>query len=101
VTWAAKAKLLGAYGRPASSQLPPVSAIGAASAAWAAKAKLLDAYGRPVRADAITPATGSSFDWNEFGIGLGAMLGLVLLTGGLAGAVYHSRRSHAQTHAPA
>ena len=35
----------------------------------------------------------SGFDWNDFGIGAGAMLGLVLLSGGIAAAFHYGRRS--------
>jgi hypothetical protein len=35
----------------------------------------------------------SGFDWSDFGIGAGAMLGLVLLSGGIAAAVHYSRRA--------
>jgi hypothetical protein len=34
----------------------------------------------------------SGFDWSDFGIGAGAMLGFVLLAGGVAGA-YYSRKN--------
>ena len=35
------------------------------------------------------------FDWGDFGIGAGAMLGLALLFGGIAAAVHYGRRSRA------
>jgi hypothetical protein len=35
----------------------------------------------------------SGFDWGDFGIGAGAMLGLALLVGGTAAAVHYGRRS--------
>ena len=38
----------------------------------------------------------SGFDWGDFGIGAGAMLGLALLLGGTAGAVHYGRRSSVQ-----
>jgi hypothetical protein len=38
-------------------------------------------------------ATSRGFDWSDFGIGAGAMLGLVLLSAGVAAAVHFSRRS--------
>jgi len=38
----------------------------------------------------------SGFDWGDFGIGAGAMLGLVLLSGGLAAAMHYSRRPNVQ-----
>ena len=107
-TWAAKAKVLDANGRPLFDQLPPLAAIDAASATWAAKAKVLDETGRPAWAakakvlDAnarplsgvtVSPASGrDGFDWGDFGIGAAAMLGLVLL-GGIAAALHYSRRA--------
>jgi hypothetical protein len=87
-------------GTSSELNLPPRSAIDAASANWAAKAKLLDAYGRPQFAvvpdvDATVLTTGSSrgFAWGDFGIGAGAMLGLMLLAIGLAAGAHYSRRS--------
>ncbi len=41
------------------------------------------------------PST-SGFDWGDFGVGAGAMLGLALLFGGIAAAVHYGRRSSAQ-----
>ena len=38
----------------------------------------------------------SGFDWRDFGIGAGAMLGLALLLGGAAAAVHYGRRSSVQ-----
>ena len=35
----------------------------------------------------------SGFDWSDFAIGAAAMLGLVLLSGGIAAAVHYGRRS--------
>jgi hypothetical protein len=43
----------------------------------------------------VAQATRSSgFDWNDFGIGAGAMLGFVLLTGGIAAGVHYGRRGN-------
>jgi hypothetical protein len=53
-----------------------------------------DAFG-PQGAGAIdppTPVVSSSFGWSDAGIGAAAMLGFVLLTGGLFVAARHSRR---------
>jgi hypothetical protein len=41
-------------------------------------------------------ASSSGFDWGDFSIGAGAMLGLALLLGGTAVAVHYGRRSSAQ-----
>jgi len=37
----------------------------------------------------------SGFDWGDFGIGAGAMLGLVLVVGGIAAGFHYSRKSSA------
>jgi len=100
--WAAKAKLLDRYGQPKLERVPPQSAIDAASANWAAKARLLGEDGRPLivshpqRGDATTGA----FDWADFGIGGAAMLGLVLLAGGLAVGVRTARHSGTRQPSP-
>jgi hypothetical protein len=81
--------------------VPPQSTIDAASANWAAKAKLLDANGRPVPGVTVSPASGSTrFNWGDFGIGVAAMLGLVLLAMGLL-AVTHYRRKRSVRPRPA
>jgi hypothetical protein len=49
--------------------------------------------GRFVTVTAPEVATSRGFDWSDFGIGAGAMLGLVLLSAGVAAAVHFSRRS--------
>ena len=41
-------------------------------------------------------SSSSGFDWRDFGIGAGAMLGLALLLGGIAAALHHGRRSSAR-----
>jgi hypothetical protein len=42
----------------------------------------------------VTKVVGSSgFDWSDFSIGAGAMLGFVLLAGGIAAGVHYGRRS--------
>jgi len=79
--------------------VPPQSAIDAASANWAAKARLLDVDGRPVSSVTVSEAVGSTgLDRRDFGMGAGAMLGLVLLSGGVLAGVYFSRRSTVRTH---
>jgi hypothetical protein len=79
--------------------VPPQSAIDAASANWAAKAKLLDVNGRPLSSVTVSEAVGSTgLDRRDFGMGAGAMLGLVLLSGGVFAGVYFSRRSTVRTH---
>jgi hypothetical protein len=97
VTWAAKAKLLDAYGQPMFAKLPPLAAIDNASATWAEKARLLWVDGRPL-SPAIVEAAGPSdhFDWGDFGIGAAAAFGMALLAGGLAATTYLSRRGRAR-----
>lgn len=41
-------------------------------------------------------ASSSGFDWRDFGVGAGAMLGLALLLAGTAAAVHYGRRSSVQ-----
>jgi hypothetical protein len=52
----------------------------------------LDRTSQPTKV--VEPATGSAngFDWRDFGIGAAAMLGLVLLSGGLVAGAYFGRR---------
>jgi hypothetical protein len=50
----------------------------------------------PVPSDTVA---GAGFDWSDFALGVGAMLGFVLLAGGLAGATLYARRGHARAHA--
>ena len=90
--WAAKAKLLDVNGQPRIS-LVPNAAIDAASANWAAKAMLLDINGRPVHQTPVTSGGSSSFDWADFGIGAGAMLGVLLLATGLLAGAHYGRKS--------
>ena len=78
--------------------IPPQSAIDAASANWAAKAKLLDINGRPVSSVTVPDASGSTgLDRRDFGMGAGAMLGLVLISGGVFAGVHFGRRSTVRT----
>ena len=91
--WAAKAKLLDVNGQPRISLFVPNAAIDAASANWAAKAKLLDINGRPVYQTSVTSEGSSSFDWADFGIGAGAMLGVLLLATGLLAGAHYGRKS--------
>jgi hypothetical protein len=73
--------------------VPTQSAIDAASANWAAKAKLLDVNGRPLSSVTVSPTSGSTrFNWGDFGIGVAAMFGLVLLAIGLLAGTYYRRK---------
>jgi hypothetical protein len=80
-------------GNGSGLNLPPQAAIKASSANWAAKAKLLDINGRPVHQTAVTSGGSSSFDWADFGIGAGAMLGVLLLATGLLAGAHYGRKS--------
>jgi hypothetical protein len=91
--WAAKANLLDVSGQPRISLFVPNAATDAASANWAAKAKLLDINGRPVHQTPVTSGGSSSFDWADFGIGAGAMLGVLLLATGLLAGAHYGRKS--------
>jgi hypothetical protein len=50
----------------------------------------------PVASDG---SAGDGFDWSDFGIGVAAMFGFVLLVGALAGATLYARRGQARAHA--
>ena len=93
-TWAAKARLLGADGRPLFAESPSPAWIDNASATWAAKARLLGYDGHALPTRRLTPAgTTGAFDWADFAVGVLAMFGAVLLAGGLAGVVRYGRRA--------
>ena len=79
-------------GQPRISASAP-TAIDAASANWAAKAKLLDVNGQPVHHIPVSSGGSSSFDWADFGIGAGAMLGVLLLATGLLAGAHYGRKS--------
>ena len=87
-------------GQPRVNLFAPNAAIDAASANWAAKAKLLDVNGQPVHPTTTTvPSRGSSsFDWADFGIGAGAMLGVLLLATGLLAGAHYGRKSGVRPH---
>jgi hypothetical protein len=91
--WAAKAKLLDVNGQPRLDVFAPTAGINVSGANWAAKAKLLDVNGRPVPQTKVSNVSSTGFDWSDFGIGAGAMLGLLLLGTGLLAGAHYSRRS--------
>ena len=80
-SWAARGGVLANV--PASSYYLPQQ-IEAMSQGWAARGGLLPAAEGTISHD--------GFDWGDFGIGAAAMLGLVLLGGGLAAGAYYIRR---------
>jgi hypothetical protein len=94
--WAAKGRLLGG---PDAASFYTRDQLQAMSSNWAAKGRLLgnvDAAGGATRARLLGTSpnvTSNGFDWSDFGLGAGAMLGLVLLTGGLAAGAYFGRKS--------
>jgi hypothetical protein len=81
-SWAARGGVL--TNVPASSYLLPQQ-IEAMSQGWAARGGLLPA-------SAKVATGGDGFDWGDFGIGAAAMLGLVLLGGGLVAGAHYIRR---------
>jgi hypothetical protein len=106
--WAAKARA--SLNRPAASFYTKQQ-LQAMSQEWAAKARAslnrpavsfstkqqvqAMSQGRAERArhDAsLRSRDASPFDWGDFGIGAAAMLGLVLLSGGLLGGAYYGRK---------
>lgn len=96
--WAAKGRLLG---NPDAASFYTREQLQAMSSNWAAKGRLLgdtDWTAKVVRE--LPPAAGSSsspFNWSDFGIGAGAMLGAVLLAAGLGAALHYSRRGGVRT----
>ena len=81
--WAAKGRLLGS---PDAASFYTREQLRALGANWAAKGRLLD------RVTPSQPVRGNGFSWSDFGMGAATVLGLVMLAGGLAAAVRHSRR---------
>jgi hypothetical protein len=91
--WAAKAKLLDINGQPRLDVFAPTAGINVSGANWAAKAKLLDVNGRLLPQTKLSNVSSTGFDWGDFGIGAGAMLGLLLLGTGLLAGAHYSRKS--------
>ena len=56
----------------------------------------LDRTRQSTKVVAQPTGSGNGFDWGDFGIGAAAMLGLVLLSGGLLAAAYFGRKSGAR-----
>jgi len=56
----------------------------------------LDRPSRPTTVVEQPTGSGNGLDWRDFGIGAAAMLGLVLLSGGLLAAAYFGRKSGAR-----
>lgn len=81
-SWAARGGVL--TNVPASSYYLPQQ-IETMSQSWAARGGLLPA-------SAKVTAGRDGFDWGDFGIGAAAMLGLVLLGGGLGAGAHYIRR---------
>ena len=53
----------------------------------------LDGTSQPTTVVGQPTGSGDGFDWGDFGIGAAAMLGLVLLSGGLLAGAYFGRKS--------
>ena len=72
--------------------------VGAQYQPTRAELRALDIRGRGlndlVAGTPVVQTSGSSgFHWGDFGIGAGAMLGLVMLAGGIAAGLHYSRRT--------
>ena len=52
----------------------------------------LDRTSQPTKVVEQSTGSGKGFDWGDFGIGAAAMLGLVLLSGGLLAGAYFGRK---------
>ena len=85
-SWAARGGVF--VDRPAASFYTPQQ-LEAISQSWAARGGVFDP-------GTTTTIGRDGFDWRDFGIGAGAMLGLVLLGAGLAAAVYFGRHHGAR-----
>jgi hypothetical protein len=86
-SWAARGGVF--TDRPAASYYTPQE-IENMSQSWAARGGLL-----PAGAKVTISRRPSGFDWGDFGIGAAAMLGLVLLAGGIVAGAHYGRRSGA------
>jgi hypothetical protein len=85
-SWAARYRYERERDRPAASFYTPQQ-LQTMSQSWAARAQF------ERERDRAAAASGNSLDWSAFGIGAGAMLGLVLLTIGLVAGAHYRRRS--------
>jgi hypothetical protein len=83
-SWAARGGVF--TNRPAASYYTPAQ-LETMSQSWAARG------GHFAVSPGATLTSKSGFDWGDFGIGAGAMLGLVLLAGGIAAGAHYSRKS--------
>ena len=95
--WAAKGRLLG---NPDAASFYTPQQLQAMSANWAAKGRLLGDTDWTVQPDSESLAAGggsSAFNWSDFGVGAGAMLGAVLLATALGAAFHHGRRAGVRT----
>lgn len=97
LTGAAYASLCGTAGTPTPSELTALEIRGEALN------HLCDGSSGEISASVcgrlatgqVTQATGSrGFDWSDFGIGAGAMLGVVVLTGGIAAGLRSGRKGN-------
>jgi hypothetical protein len=91
-SWAARARY--ERDRPAASFYTPQQ-LQTMSESWAARGGVFSYHPAP-RSSAVVPASRGGLDWGDFGIGVAAMFGLVLLAGGLAAGVHHSRKGRVQ-----
>jgi hypothetical protein len=96
--WAAKGRLLGS---PDAASFYTREQLQAMSANWAAKGQLLgntDWSAKVLRESSPAPGGSSGqFNWSDFGMGAGAMLGAVLLAAGLGAAIHYGRRGGVRT----
>ena len=96
--WAAKGRLLGS---PDAATFYTREQLQAMSSNWAAKGRLLGDkdWTTTVAAESLPAAGGGSgrFDWSDFGMGAGAMLGAVLVAAGLGAAFHYGRHGGVRT----
>ena len=92
-SWAARARFERERDRPAASFYTPQQ-LQTMSQSWAARGGVFSYHPAP-RSSAVVPASRSGLDWGDFGIGAAAMLGLLLLAGGVLAGAHFSRKSSA------
>jgi hypothetical protein len=79
--WPTKGTSLDSNGSVLRTSLPSAQDIRTQGVNWAAKGRLLDANGGLLKDTQVGGSENAGFHWNEFGIGAGVMLALLLLVG--------------------
>ena len=96
VTRLSPQQFTGLYRAGASRMAPQAFAALVARSAALNRQSRLDRTSQPTTVVEQPTGSGSGFDWGDFGIGAAAMLGLVVLSGGLLAGAYFGRRTAAR-----